>query len=183
MNEPVFIPGIFREVVEECSKQLSMDLHFEHGHPSEIVESLQKMTLTPYMARKKYPLVALFQDFTVKRGTRADLYGEVSVTVIIATLTDPFLNAPERYENNFFPVLYPIYAQFIMELSSHKSICIMNTATEPEHDQIDRLYWGKEGLFGNTANTFNDYIDAIEIKNLQLKIFNPTCQRNGNTLK
>jgi len=40
-----------------------------------------------------------------------------------------------------------------------------------EHTPINRLYWGKNGLYGNTGNVFSYYIDAIEIKDLVFKIY------------
>jgi hypothetical protein len=44
-----------------------------------------------------------------------------------------------------------------------------------EHQKYDRLYWGKQGLYGNSGNIFNDFIDAIEINELKFEILN-TCE-------
>jgi hypothetical protein len=44
-----------------------------------------------------------------------------------------------------------------------------------KHDMIERFYWGREGIYNNAGNVFNDYIDAIEIRNLDLKINVPNC--------
>jgi hypothetical protein len=33
------------------------------------------------------------------------------------------------------------------------------------------VYWGKKGLYGVEGNVFDDHIDAIEIKNLDAKIY------------
>jgi len=43
------------------------------------------------------------------------------------------------------------------------------------HQKWDRLYWGRNGLFGNQANVFNDFLDVIEIKSLKLKINLRSC--------
>jgi len=44
------------------------------------------------------------------------------------------------------------------------------------HDKIDRLFWGRSGLYGNEGNIFNDHLDAIEIQNLSLSLrLNKNC--------
>jgi len=37
-----------------------------------------------------------------------------------------------------------------------------------EHTKINRLYWGRESLQGNTSNEFCDYVDAIEISSMKI---------------
>jgi hypothetical protein len=39
----------------------------------------------------------------------------------------------------------------------------------PPHTKTDRYFWGADD---DTKNVFNDFIDAIEIENLELKVKN-----------
>jgi hypothetical protein len=38
------------------------------------------------------------------------------------------------------------------------------------HTKIERYYWGKEGEFNNTQSIFGDWLDAIEVRDLKLKV-------------
>lgn len=177
MKSAQSIPAIFSDVVElaQSEKYYNSYINFIHGHPSEIVAILKAMTQAQETSVKKYPLIALFQDFEEKRGESSDVYASISVTVIIATLTRPELFAADRYEKNFIPILYPVYNAFLKAVRKSGKFKIVVPEKEPEHTKIDRLFWGKQGLYGNEGNIFGDCIDAIELTNLSLKIKNPTC--------
>ena len=44
-----------------------------------------------------------------------------------------------------------------------------------EHTKIDRLFWGKEGLYANEGNIFEDFLDCIEIRDLELNVYSKIC--------
>ncbi|PKN16511.1 MAG: hypothetical protein CVU66_00745 [Deltaproteobacteria bacterium HGW-Deltaproteobacteria-23] len=166
---------LFRTIVERTSAKVQHDYaatglkcFYQHGHPLEIVESLQEMTLNPKSSETKYPLIALFQDFTEKKGLN-NSDGELKLNLIIANLTSPQLKAPDRYAQNFKPILIPIYDEFLKQIAKSRYFREDNPI-KLLHTKIDRLYWGRSGLFGNQKNLFNDYIDCIEIVDLQLNL-------------
>ena len=41
--------------------------------------------------------------------------------------------------------------------------------------KYDRLFWGSDKLIKGQANVFNDYLDAIEITNLTIKLNTLVC--------
>jgi hypothetical protein len=147
----------------------SYHIHFMYGHPLEIVKRLQELSESISYKDAKFPLIALFADFRIQRGERLDMYGTAKLNLIIANDTKPEYYAEERYSNNFVPILYPIYTEFMTQLRNHKQF-EFKSQDEIKHTLIERLFWGREGLYGNTANEFNDFIDCIEIQNLEITI-------------
>lgn len=179
----IYVVDEIASVVEKTSQKLQSvlgkEVNYLYGHPLEIVNQLTLMTQSKNQGVKKYPLIGLFQDFREIKGERHGIESKVNLHLIIANGTQPNYTAPERYQHNFKPVLYPIYEEFLNQLFRHRQF----TFPERErisHTKIDRLYWGKEGLYGNAGNIFNDYLDCIEIQNLQLLVKTKTCLTNGN---
>lgn len=161
------IVDIIREVVALTSAMCNeYDIQYIHGHPEEVIETLKTLSLSNTTSDKKYPLIALFQDFEEVRGN-LNYYSSINLNLIIAINTRKELKARERYEKNFNKYLLPIYFNFLKCLYNCGYFAIQNL-NEIEHTKIDRLFWGRQPLMQNV--TFSDYIDAIEIKNLKLKV-------------
>jgi len=176
----MIIKDIIKDVVSKVSTDLLSQLqtydstitgvHFMNGHPLEIINRLVKREQNG-MQYDKYPLVCLFHDFPEK--SFADGTIEATLHLAICRATDPNLIADERYEKNFKPVLYLIYEKFIDRLIHHKSFL----GYAPKQTiKYDRLFWGSDKLVKGQANVFNDYLDAIEITNLTIKLNTIVCQ-------
>lgn len=167
------IVDIFGDIVAAVSGKLTANfklidpkitgIHYEHGHPVEIIETLRQKDESNKYKFSKYPLVALFQDFPEDHN-RSDGLIDASLHVVICRSTDNKYKAKDRYAYNFIPYLYPIYEELLRQIDRHP----FSVGYEQRHTKIDRLYWGKEGLYGNEGNMFDDYLDAIEINNLRL---------------
>src|SRR5690242_4648687 len=110
MAEPVYVVDEIKAVVQAVDTvlfpTLGKHIYYMYGHPQEIVNRLQALTNSPQSKDKKYPLVALFQDFRVVRGDKLTWYGTASLNLVIATLTEPKYYAEDRYTKNFKPLLY-----------------------------------------------------------------------------
>lgn len=179
MLQPFYLHREFAELVEAVSIKLTPSLklvdpeitgvHYQYGHPLEIIKTLGHFdngTTTPY---DKYPLVAFFLDSEVDR-TDKNYYGVQSVNIaIIRACKDANQNAAERDEFNFIPVLTPIYMALMNEIKLRGDL-FDGAFQDLPHRVTNRYYWGKSGLYGNEKNIFNDWVDAIEINNLKLKI-------------
>ena len=123
-------------------------VHYLYGHPIEIIQRLKQRDESDEFTFKKYPLVALFQDFPEDHTGQIGIPAEISLHLIIARGTDPKYVAEERYAKNFKPVLYPIYEELLKQITLSKTFMNYGVSTL-QHTKIDRLYWGKEGLYGN----------------------------------
>lgn len=157
------------------SGTLGKAIHYAWGHPLEIVETLQQMTKDPNQQALKYPLVGLFTDIAVQRNLDG-FYGQAKFTIIVATLTKPEYKAAQRKAINFGPILQPIKTELIRQITRLPQFIYPGDLYFTE---IEHYYWGKEGLYGNKGNIFNDWIDCIELRDIQVNINNKIC----NTLK
>lgn len=179
---PRYIVDEFADIASKVSTKLLATLqtfdanitgvHYLHGHPIEIIETLAERDKSGTFRFKKYPLIALFQDFPEEMG-QIGYNGEARLHLIIARATQATYKAPDRYTKNFKPVLYPVYLELMKQIHYSKAFQTISE-TQIRHTKIDRLYWGKEGLYANEGNVFNDKIDCIEIKDLRL-LTNTKC--------
>jgi len=176
MDGPVYLYDYMKEVVE--AMKLKQKCFYQFGHPMEILENLTEMSSADSTKKLKYPIIAVLSDVEVKRDS-ANYYGKVNLTVLIATKTDKALKADAREKTNFKPILLPLYYDFLEHLIKCGHFKINYDGNIP-HNYIKRMYWGKNGIFITDSTLpapFNDFIDGIEINNLQLTIKNPTNEK------
>lgn len=150
---------------------LNKHLHYEFGHPLELVATLQEMTKDPSKQNLKYPFIGLLTDIPVDKDV-VGFYGTGKFTIIIATLSLNTYKAKERLVKNFKPILQPIK----VELERQLNLLPQFTTEEGiKYTEIEHYYWGKQGLYGNQGNIFNDWVDCIELRDIQVNILNPIC--------
>ncbi len=154
------------------SPSLITSVYYQHGHILEIIETLKQRDQGG-KELEKYPLVALLQDFPLKRG-QLGIEGETTLHFIIAMSTLPEYKADQRQARNFDPILYPIYEAFLKAIAA-SPFTMEYSVSKISHTQIDRMYWGRDGLAGVEGNIFDDWIDCIELKDLSLKINRKVC--------
>lgn len=171
VQPPLYVVDVIGEVVAAVDAKLNGALGkhivYQYGRSIQILAELQKANggITAG-ARAKYPLVALFQDFPEKMGDNGYYTSVRFPKIVIATLTQSTDPVPKRYEQTFKPILYPIYQEFIRQLVRHKNIVANDPGAIP-HTKWDRP--GSQPAADKTlAANFNDYVDAIEIQDLQL---------------
>lgn len=138
-----------------------------HGHPREIANILQEFTNSPEYKNKKYPLVFLYED--IKEKLRKSMNGittSFKAKIAICTLSKSTLRANERLEQNFKPILLPIFEELINQISLSAPF---NRPTMDDMEIIkwNRYYWGSALA---DQNIFNDYIDAVEIESISLNL-------------
>ena len=167
----IIVVNIIREIAGKVAQRLTTDplnpyrINFQHGPGVEIVNTIKEYSRYPLPKRnEKFPLIALFQDFE-ERNIGANRV-ECSLKVVICTDTESKYVASERYDYTFKPILYPIYEAFIEEIKRSQNT---ETGYEIEHTKIDRVFYGSEN---NEANVFDDFVDAIELKNLVITFKN-----------
>lgn len=180
MLQPVFLHREFKAIVQAVSNKLTPQLqavdemitgvHYQFGHPIEIINTLGEFTKGETSRFDKYPLVAFFLDSTVSRG-EVGYYGEQEINMaIIRASKFPTHTADQRDLYNFIPVLTPIYQELLNQIALRGDLFNIQSAETIPHKYTNRYYWGKEEMYGSKANIFNDWVDAIEINNMRLKI-------------
>jgi len=181
MDKPILIPRLFTKIVERTSLKLVNSLrdvdeaitgiHYIYGHPLEVLNTLMLMSGDADLRFKKYPLITLFLD--IKETSSPGFYSEADLHFLIITGTNPNYTAPQREDFSFTPILHPIYGEFIEQIRKSGLFSFEGSTPKP-YERFDRLFWGKEGLYGVEGNIFNDNIDAIEFK-IRLKVKTQNC--------
>lgn len=175
--KPTIIVDEIAQIVDKVSNELTPSfrqlddkisgVHFLHGHPIEVAQTLSDRSQTNKFKFQKYPLIALLQDFPEVKS-EIGVESEVSLHIIICKGTDPNYKSYQRYDENFKPYLYPVYSEFLNQLHLHKKF-LTKSAESIQHTKIDRLFWGVSAEHGNIKNIFCDHLDIIEIRDLKLK--------------
>lgn len=181
------IPSIsdkFKEVIASTEADIIADtsldwgllpkkLYFLHGHPKEIVTTLQAYTnSTGPKKNQKYPLVALFRDIREEIVQQQyGLGGPFKCSFIICTLTKASDRADDRERKNFKPILLPIFDKLIKQISLYEGFGTP-TIDEMKIVKWDRYFWGTQSL---DKNVLNDCVDAIEVETISLQNINNIC--------
>lgn len=153
--------------------QLGLSVNYTYGRQPQILTKLQALNNSITLKNTKYPLVALFQPFKEIMG--GDYYAAVKFPKIVLAVLSNLNDYPEiRYEKSFKPTLYPVYQEFLKQISRHPNI------VEQNPDFINHIKQDNPGSpppkpDGTGGIVFADYVDAIEIYDLQL-----TFQLNSN---
>ena len=177
------IPSIsdaMRQVVSDTEAAIKADatvnfgtvpkqLFFRHGNMKEISQQLTELTASPVHKGKKFPLVVLFRDIdeTLTESLNGITTG-FNCRMAIFTLTESTYNSDQRETKTFKPVLRPILEAFLNQLSQ-SSVFGMPKIADMKVKKADCFFYGS-ALAG--ANPFNDFVDAIEVQNISLKLKN-----------
>jgi len=153
----------------------SLAPYFSYGHILEIANELTKKdNSTAIKSFEKYPIILLPLDLDSEFNPLFNSFDYTNVRLIIANKTQPTYTSKDRIKENFDPILYPLYEQLITGLSRNRSIIPQQIAPFTPHKKTDRLFWGSQ--LNNNANVVNDFLDAIEVSNLSLRIINTKCK-------
>lgn len=166
-SDAILIAALTTGIADLSTKGYAAGMpYYMYGHRTEIADRLTAKSLDKVYKYQKYPLVALRLDTPEENSEGVIKY---TLNIAIVMLTDKQWNAEERYVNVFKPVLYPLYDSFLRQLRNVGLFMWDSKHNKrPPHTKIDRPYWGIESKEGNTANIFNDPLDAIELIDLQL---------------
>lgn len=181
------VVDIFRDVVEQmkCNKGLMLYLskqtngdintiNYEHGHYAEIAKTLIEMNDSIEHYNKKYPLIALIED---NRYIERNRLIEVNPTVLICYKSVDTFRSKDRHRDVINPILMPIYEELKKGLINSGKIANYTI----NHEMYTRPYYGQGvqgdgGIQRNDANIFSDILDSIELRNMNLKLYEDSCK-------
>lgn len=124
---------------------------------------------------EKLPLIALFTPVKEKRGL-PDVASEASVSMLIACSSRKEWNNVERKEYSFENILRPIYDAFFDALRQNKQI-VQNYDYGFPHVYSENYSYGRYGAYTASGEAVSEPIDAINIRDLVLKIKLQNCRR------
>jgi hypothetical protein len=143
---------------------LELIIQFIHGHLIDVIERLAIMSKDPTVKDIRFPLFILPQD--ISEPGSASFNSEPKPSIIICTDTKVEFSASERYDNSFDISLYNLAKRFLKMLELSEDVYFRKR----NRNWIDRLYWGREAVGGNEANKLNDFVDGIELQELEIKV-------------
>ena len=165
MNNPAYIlVEEFGKVVGKVKVALALpNLNYLYGYLSEIRETLAQDSIAGgTFAQNKYPLVWLVQPFTIDRN-QPGYYGQTKLQVFIINGSDMNWKAAQRMDNNFKPVIYPIYEELFKQLRVASDV--FEGINLDFHSITDRPYWGED-----QQKAIDDVFDCREISGISLKV-------------
>lgn len=167
------VPYIIKDIVDNLRDKYTEEKilpYFDFGTTVEVVNRLKAKSEVLQYSDKRYPLIWFLIDGSVKESVgdvRSNNRIAKGLTIIICNQTEREFTSTQRYETNFIPVLRPIYDAFMYHM---KTSTLVRSSNGFEHEYYENLFWGNEGLYGATGNIFDDMLDAIIIKGLDLMI-------------
>lgn len=145
-------------------------INFQFGSPTEI--KVQHSLLGKGDRRaEKWPLISLYRPYDEMPG--GDEYERVKLTLLISNYTTSGRLSRDRQIENFEPILLPIYRELMRQIARSKFFVVMNPATDMRHTKMQHDYFGKEST-PDAKRPLQDFADAIEIRDLELKLSNST---------
>lgn len=172
-----YLPDIMKDVVARVDAVFSVDtqdafnVYFDYGIYSQVSKNIYKSN------PGNFPLVWLVMKFHEDRGKDFGIYADVTCRLIIAMPTKTEYTQAERDEEVFKPRLIPIYEELMNQIFEESRLSV-DGPNKIKHTRILQPYWGGGDVNGlDNKNLFENYIDAIDVQNLQLKLkhYSPVC--------
>jgi hypothetical protein len=174
---PVSIPSLFEKIVQDVSAnlrtELGRDVQFLYGSYNHIRQRLASKDKSEGNKEVKYPLIALIYSFDERKVSGKDSL-DVSLTFLICTESENSMYSEDRYTQNYLPILYPIYAEFMSVVESSNYFRKYHSRGVP-HIKVDDLHMGEESGGGKIAYILPDVVDGIWIKDLELSVLPNMC--------
>lgn len=173
MQKPIDIPSLFKDITAKVSARLQarpvkpFAVYFDHGVYDTVNKNLITKDGSISLKNAKYPLVWLVTPLRQVKPRNADYYCELSdVQILILMGTNDSDSEDARIEKYFEPYLRPIYEELLNEIDRSCFFQVLSADAIP-HEMKEWTYQsGTEGKY----NLFNDFIDAIQIRQMRLLV-------------
>lgn len=165
------VNDIFRDIVGRVSVAYGREILFQFGDWDYISDMLVVMSKSHATSSKKYPIICLYSPYTEEISGKNR---NVNLDILIAVNTLKEYTNEQREQTSFQEVLRPIYELLIKEISKDKRIASNYSGVIP-HRKTENYRYGRKGVDGSDGKPFRDFIDAIEIGNLNLTIKELKC--------
>lgn len=162
---------MFAEIVGRVSDKWGRNVSYLFGDWSYISNQLTVWGKSPKTSPLKFPIICLYSPFTEERDAEE---ARVSLEFIIMVNTEKNYSNEDREIISFDKVLRPIYRLFMDEIRGDRRFASDYRGVVP-HQYTENYRYGRVGVLGPDGKPFRDFIDAIEIKNLDLTIKNVKC--------
>lgn len=167
----IVLTDIFRDIVKKVSDRYGNNISYMFGDWDYISNELIVWGESNATAGLKYPAVFLYSPIEEDR-TEANEKASIELLVVVNTIPD-YTNE-ERSNISFAQCLRPIYEFLIDEIKKCQYFDMAYEKVVP-HRYIENYRYGKVGVVGPDGKPFKDYIDGINIKDLQITLKKENC--------
>lgn len=172
------LSGVVADVSTALLSEIGVSVKYKHNSFTALMNELIEDSNSTTRKNDKYPLIALIQPYRAELGSDS-ASPNVTFDLVIVTNTTPTKTADDREEESYNTYLRPIYAELISQLSSNQFVSYRGMM--PKHRYMDIYHLGDER--GNkNGYTFPDFVDAILIEGMELKIYPENTCINGLAL-
>ena len=166
-----------KEVVDAVSEKYGEDINYIFGNDNYIKDQLDTYTRSEDV--EKFPLVALFCPINETRG-EIGIFSSAKINLVIACGTEKELSNEEREEESFKKILRPIYERLLEALKEDRRFDF-GYKQIIKHEYSENYSYGRYGAFTSNNEEISESIDAIDIRNLEIKIRTlNTCRNDKN---
>ncbi len=171
---PFGLDVAYTDYCEQVHEEHEPNIGYVFGNTQYIKTYLDEMSKGKYGTNEKLPLIALFTPVVEDRNN-PDYHAVVKVNILIACKTNRDWNNEQRRDYSFAGVLRPIYDRFLEELKADGRLDFGYKGAV-RHSYSENYSYGKYGAFTSTGDEVSEPIDAIDIRNLELKITHQNCR-------
>lgn len=144
-------------------------IYYEYGYKEDIASLITQKDESVNTRNKKYPCICLQLPFEEDINSDIGLINTSNLRIVFVYSSSPEYVPSERYDYAMKPILYPLYAEFMNQL--YISGLFQFEGSKIPHVKTDKPYFdGSE-----KANGLNDFVDAIVVTKLDLKIRINNC--------
>ena len=165
----IYVPEIFADIVARVNTTWNgQPLTFIPGSKKEIEQTLVEWSKDPDKKDAKYPCLILFTPIPQVQGDQGKTYDSVAtVNMALLMTTEKTYHLQERIDNVYKPVLDPIYELFKTQLLLSNYFDWENSRVNITPENI----YHYSPTEAKEQNVFSAVLDAIEMNNVELKIF------------
>lgn len=128
---------------------------FDYETYSKESEFLTLLNEDVFKRYQKFPLILCLLNIPELREQEVFEKNEAELIIYFISETKTEIFAPERLTTNFKPILIPIYEKFLNAIRNSNYSLFVTTGKLIPHTYKE---------FYHSPNSFNDFVDAIEIK-------------------
>ncbi len=165
---------VYTDYYEQTHEEHEPSIGYVFGNTQYIKTYLDEMSKGQYGTDDKLPLIALFTPIVEDRNN-PDLHAVARVNILIACKTNRDWSNEQRRDYSFANVLRPIYERFLAELKAERRLDF-GYDENIRHSYSENYSYGKYGAFTSTGDEVSEPIDAIDIRNLELRITHQNCR-------